>query len=114
GGGGRASALRRPPDESRHRTDWPTTVEDETGINRKCIGTRTGKVREMAQDLEGILVCIEDRTADDCRANRVQAIAERCHNPKIPPAAPQRPKQVRIFIAIRCDRAAVRHYDICG
>ena len=38
--------------------------------------------------------------------NRVQPIAERRHNPEIPPATPQRPKQVGILIAICCDRAA--------
>src|SRR5262249_21983628 len=68
----------------------------------------------MAQDLESILVCIEDRTAHDRRTNRVQPIAERRHNSKIPPAALQPPKQVGILIAIRCDRAAVCHHDICG
>src|SRR5262249_3370909 len=96
------------------REDGRMAVADETGISRRGMGSGAEKSAKMAWDLEGILVRIHDRTADDCWANRVQPIAERRHNPKIPPAAPQRPKQVRILIAIRCDRAAVRHYDICG
>jgi hypothetical protein len=84
----------------------PVRTMKESGVGREFVGSRLDVVTEVADDVNGHIPRVGEKTAQD-GVNRMGSELERSHHAEVPTSAAERPEQILVFRGIGGEHSAV-------